>query len=667
MKTDGGLAVGLAQVDSRLGDMAGNVDRMVAAARVAAQQGADLVIYPELCVCGYPPRDLLLDRAFVADVEAATRHLAARVAGGPSLLVGTVYPGPHLRPGHPNLYNAAALLAGGRVREWRAKRLLPAGDVFHEPRWFLPAPPQGPLDLGSTGNGRAGVLICEDLWDEGYTEHPPAELAARGARWMACLSASPYREGILARRLAQARRTGLPTVFVNAVGAQDELIFDGGSFAMDGRGSLLALLPRFEEAVEVVHLADEGDPSWLPPPEGEEDLFNALVLGVRDFMGKNGLRRAVVGLSGGIDSALVTCVAAEALGPQRVTAISIPSRFTDPQSVEAARDLASRLGVDLVTVELEPLHAAAETSLSSLLGPGCGTTAENLQARLRMVVLMAHVNRHGGILLNTSNKTELSLGYGTLYGDMAGTLAVLGDLTKTDVVAVARWCDRHRRSIPPFILDRAPTAELRPHQVDPFDYPVVAPAVEAMVQGVPPSPLACAQEVRAWGQALDASEHKRWQAGIVLKVSDRAFGSGRMMPVTRHWRQACPPPWEIPPDAEGPPGVEAPAPPSEESRPMTDRHPTTMSWDPPKGRRNRPTRRRTWVDVGVGHRALAGPIPRLEDGGQEERSRRDGCRRASRGDPRTHGRARTPRETGGRAHARARGRQPQAGGGQGGG
>ncbi|HEX5715091.1 MAG TPA: NAD(+) synthase, partial [Thermoanaerobaculia bacterium] len=401
-------------------------------------------------------------------------------------------------------------------------RLLPAYDVFHETRWFRPGPPSSPLEIAGR---RVGLLVCEDLWDEGYPEHPAAELAAAGADLLIAISSSPYRRGILARRLGHAARTGLPLVYVNAVGANDELIFDGRSFVTDSTGALLARLPAFREAVEVVDLTASPLELAAEPPL-EEELFEALTLGVKDFAAKNGLRSVFLGLSGGVDSALVACIAAAAVGPGAVTALALPSRHTDPRSTESARELAAVLGISFEVIPLDPLHAAARTAL--LDGIPDGTVDENLQARLRMLVLTAWVNRHGGLLLNTSNKTELSLGYGTLYGDLGGTLSVLGDVTKPEVYAMARWVAAHRVPIPPFILDRPPSAELRPDQVDPFDYPTVAPAVEALVQGNSPD-----IEAAHFHRLLHAAEHKRWQHGVILKVSNRAFGTGRMMPITR--------------------------------------------------------------------------------------------------------------------------------------
>jgi NAD+ synthetase len=323
---------------------------------------------------------------------------------------------------------------------------------------------------------------------------------------------------VLAQRLAQARRPGCPLVYVNLCGGNDELIFDGRSFALDARGEPLAQLAGFAEEVRVVDL-ERDPPLTVVANSLEAEVFQALALGVCDFVTKNRLERVFLGLSGGVDSAVVAAIAAAALGPERVTAVAIPSRYTDPRSTACARELAGALGINFEVVALEPLQAAAEAALDELLQ--AGTAAENIQARLRAMVLMGFVNRYGGLLLNTSNKTELALGYTTLYGDMAGALCPLADLTKPEVVALARWLDTHRTKIPRFILDRPPSAELRPDQVDPFDYPTVAPALEHLV-------LANRSNV-----ALRNSEHKRGQMGVVLKVSPKAFGSGRLMPITR--------------------------------------------------------------------------------------------------------------------------------------
>lgn len=520
------MKIALAQLNPTVGDLAGNVDRCLDALTTARAQGADLVVLPEMVIPGYPPRDILLDTSFVAAIGEATRDLARRAAGGPPMVVGTVVPSSAVTPRHPGLYNAAMLMMDGEARMVAAKRLLPTYDVFFEARWFVPGPALPPFNLGDR---TVGTLICEDLWDEGYPLHPPGELIGAGADLLIAISASPYRRGVLAQRLYHARRAAHPTIYVNAAGAQDELIFDGRSFVLDGEGRLLARLPGFETCVRTVDL--DADPSR--PPAGDDsagddavaDLHRALVLGIQDFARKNGVRRLVLGLSGGVDSSVVAVLAAEAVGPARVTGVAIPSRYTDPRSTSSAERLARALGIGFEIIELERLHAAAEQSLAALLadgeGEGVGTTAENVQARLRMVILMSFVNRYGGLLLNTSNKTELTVGYGTLYGDLAGTLSPIGDLTKPDVYALARWMQAKNPVMDAFILERPPSAELKPDQVDPFDYPKIAPVLEELVQH------------HRSNSALRRAEHKRWHMGIVLKVSEKAFGTGRLIPITR--------------------------------------------------------------------------------------------------------------------------------------
>ena len=509
------MRVALAQINTLVGDLEGNVERCLEAIEIGRSQHAELVILPEMAVPGYPPRDILFDPSFVEAVSTATADLARRAGDGPAAVVGTLQPGDYRPPGHPGLCNGAVLLNKGEVQWVAAKRLLPAYDVFYEPRWFLPGPNLPPVVINDK---RVGFLVCEDLWDEGYEIHPAAELRADGAELLICLAASPYQRQIMDQRLYHARRQQAPLVYVNLVGGNDELIFDGRSFAIDDNGKLTALLAGFQEEIRVVDLAAVR-PLEPVEPRCEEELYQALVLGVRDFVRKNRLERAFLGLSGGIDSAVVATIAAEALGPERVTAVAIPSRYTDPRSTASAQELARALGIQLKVVELERLHRAAEATLADLFE--AGTAAENVQARLRAVILMGFVNRYGGMLLNTSNKTELALGYTTIYGDMAGTLCPLADVQKTEVIRLANWINSTRQLIPSFTLERPPSAELRPGQVDPFDYARLAPELEQRVQ-----------ENRS-DAALRRSEHKRWQAGVILKVSQKAFGTGRMIPITR--------------------------------------------------------------------------------------------------------------------------------------
>ena len=522
IRRTGGFRAALAQINPCVGDLEGNVERCLAAIATARSQDAALVVLPEMAVPGYPPRDILFDPSFVEAVTKANLDLARRARGGPPVVVGSLTPGDRKLPNHPGLYNAALLLDGGEARMVAAKRLLPSHDVFFEPRWFRPGPALSPTGISGK---QVGVLVCEDLWDERYDVHPGAELVADGAELLICISASPYRQGVMEQRLYHARRQSCPLLYVNLCGGNDELVFDGRSFVVDGDGGIIARLTGFEEEVRVVDLeVDREVELEKEAPAGkrensEEELYKALVLGVRDFAQKNRLERVFLGLSGGIDSAVVAVIAAEALGPERVTAIAIPSRYNDPRSTTSARDLADALGIHFGVVELERLHVAAEETLGDLLDRG--VTGENIQARLRAMILMGFVNRYGGMLLNASNKTELALGYATIYGDMAGTLCPIGDVTKPHVIALAHWINSVRGVIPRFILERQPTAELRPGQVDPFDYPKIAPVMERLVQ-----------ENRS-DMTLRRSEHKRWQMGVILKVSEKSFGTGRMIPITR--------------------------------------------------------------------------------------------------------------------------------------
>lgn len=509
------MKLALAQINTTVGDLEGNVGRSVEAAKTAYHQDADLVVLPEMTIPGYPPRDILYDPSFAEAVQAATKDLAWQTRSGPPVLAGTLWPGDHQPPQHPGLYNAAVLLDKGEVKLVAVKQLLPIYDVFHEPRWFLPGKAMLPFELAGE---KIGVLICEDMWDEGYQVHPGRQLREAGATMLICISASPFRQNKFPGRIHNARRQQLPITYLNLVGATDELIFDGRSFVLNESGHSVTSLPAFQEAVEVVDLA-AATPIDEPQLSTERELFEGLALGIRDFSRKNGLSHAFLGLSGGIDSALTAVLAAEALGSDNVTGVAIPSRYSDPRSTDCARELADNLGIGFEIVELEGLHEAAETTLAPWLDGG--TTAENIQARLRAMILMALVNARGGILLNTSNKTELALGYSTLYGDMAGSLCPIADLTKPGVYRLAHWVQEKRGVIPAFIMERPPSAELRPDQVDPFDYHEVAPALEALIhQNQSNAPIR-------------RSEHKRRHIGVILKVSEKAFGTGRFIPITR--------------------------------------------------------------------------------------------------------------------------------------
>ncbi len=502
------MKLALAQINTTVGDLAGNIARILDAARQA--RDADLIVFPELVVPGYPPRDIVYDSSFVDAVVAATEDLARQSKGLPPMLVGSFALSGKKLFLHPALHNIAYLIHDGEMRIAQVKQLLPVYDVFYEPRWFIPGEKTlPPIEIAGK---KLGILICEDMWDEEYPIHPGAELKAMGADALVCMSAAPFHKGSLQDRVHHASRQGLPIAFVDLIGGNDELVFDGGSFIL-GHGKL----NRFEEQVKLFDWNLECG-EWDVERETAQDIFHALVLGMRDFAHKNRLKQAFIGLSGGIDSSVAAVIAAEALGAENLTGIAIPSRYTDPRSTEAARELASNLGIGFEVVELESMHKAMENALGSLAE---GVGGENIQARLRMMILMSYVNQRGGFLVNTSNKTELTLGYSTLYGDMAGAISPLGDVTKPEVYELARYINVTRDIISRYVLERKPSAELKPEQVDPFDYDTLAPELEKMV---------LANESNA---AMRASEHKRGQMGVVLKVSEKAFGSGRMMPITR--------------------------------------------------------------------------------------------------------------------------------------
>ena len=512
------MKLALAQINTTVGDLEGNIRRVLEFARRA--KDADLIAFPEMVVSGYPPRDILYDVSFVEAVEAATQDLAKQAKGLPPLLVGSFARSGKRLYEHPALYNIAYLMRDGEMQAAQVKQLLPVYDVFYEPRWFIAGEKTlPPIDIGGT---KIGVIVCEDMWDEEYPIHPGAELKKMGADMLICMSASPYRRKGHAGRIHHARRQGLPIAFVNLVGGNDQLVFDGGGFALDNDGNEIKLMDRFEERVVCFNTKD----TRVTKGEAieEKEIFDALVLGIRDFARKNHLQNAFIGMSGGIDSSAAAVIAAEALGAQNVTGIAMPTRFTDARSTESARELAERLGMRLEIFEMENMRVAVDQFLGEQRSEGVG--GENIQARLRMLILMSYVNQHKGFLVNTSNKTELTLGYSTLYGDIAGTISPLGDLTKTEVYELARWINsefgiQNSELIPKFVLERKPSAELRENQVDPFDYDVVSPELEKLV---------LANQSNA---AMRASEHKRWQMGIVLKVSGKSFGSGRLMPITR--------------------------------------------------------------------------------------------------------------------------------------
>jgi NAD+ synthase/NAD+ synthase (glutamine-hydrolysing) len=555
------MRLALGQMNATIGDFAGNAAKIESLWQEAEAARADLLLVPEMALCGYPARDLLDRPSFHAEAARVLGELARR-AGKTALLAGTFLPNP-ARTGKP-LFNAAVLLRNGRIAAVAKKCLLPAYDVFDEVRHFEPA--ESPT-LVRIGGRKIGLTICEDLWNDKdffrqrrlYRDDPGETLLARGADLIVNVSASPFSEGkprLRRRMLARlARDGGVPVAYVNLVGGNDELVFDGGSMALDGRGRIRARAALFEEDFVVVDLDERNvtpvsgsEPADLPDDaedEPLESLRRALVLGIRDYARKCGFQTAVVGLSGGIDSALVGALAVDALGADNVTGLALPSRYSSEGSVTDARALARALGIRLEIVPIEPLFAAAKAALAPLFaGRPEDVTEENLQARIRGMLLMAFSNKLGPLLLTTGNKSELAVGYCTLYGDMAGGLAPISDLPKMRVYALSRHLNRRagREVIPASTLEKAPSAELRPGQTDQDSLPpyeLLDRVLEGLVERNR-TPAAVARETGApealaagIARQIDRAEYKRQQAAPGLKVSTKAFGSGRRIPIAQ--------------------------------------------------------------------------------------------------------------------------------------
>ena len=547
------MRVALAQLNPTVGDLPGNRRLIEEAASKAAAAGAELVLAPELCLTGYPPMDLLEREGFVRDQLRELDALAAasrRIA----IAVGAVLPAEN--GGHKRWRNCAVLLAGGRRVAERAKSLLPAYDVFDENRYFQAAEARMPAAMSEDGPS-LGLTVCEDTWSSEipYGVDPVGELAAAGADVVLNLSASPFHVGKAAQRrrmiAALAQRHGVPILFCNQVGGNDELVFDGASFAVDARGRMLAALPHFEPALEVVDLEAPGldlEPDAVTDPEPAAQLEAGLVLGIRDYFRKQGLPPgAVIGISGGIDSAVTAHLAVEALGSDRVLGVLMPGPFSSEHSVADAEALARNLGIEHRRVDIGPVYEAYRGVFAQLFGEkdDYGITQQNIQSRIRGATLMAVSNAEGRLVLATGNKSELSLGYCTLYGDTVGGVAVLGDVYKRDVYALARHANRAGERIPQNALDKPPSAELAPDQLDTDDLPpyeVLDAVLEQAIEGrldasrITPPPGVDTDTVRRIVERLYRNEYKRRQAPLVLRVSSKAFGSGRRLPIVHRYR-----------------------------------------------------------------------------------------------------------------------------------
>lgn len=539
------MRIAIAQLNSHIGNFEGNVSRILEAVAEARSQGAELIVFPELSVCGYPPRDFLEFDDFIRRVNDAITQLAAATQGF-AILVGAPTRNP--LPEGKDLFNSAYFLADGQVRHIRHKTLLPTYDIFDEYRYFEPS---HHFEVIEYRGKRLAVTICEDLWNVGnenplYTVCPMDEMMAQNPDLMLNLSASPFSYAHAEDRMhvlrTNVQRYNLPLFYCNQVGAQTEVIFDGGSVVMSPNGNVFDEMPYFEECVRTYELDEvmAGNRNNEQPRHKLALIHDALLLGLRDYFGKLGLKKAIVGLSGGIDSAVVTVLAARALGPDNVRVLLMPSQYSSEHSIADARELAENLGIQY---DILPLQSVYEAYLDLLEphfeGLPFNITEENIQARIRGMLLMAFSNKFGHILLNTSNKSEMAVGYGTLYGDMCGGLSVIGDVYKTEVFALAEYINKDGEVIPQNTITKPPSAELRPNQKDSDSLPPYDQLDQVLFQYIenregPRELIAMGFDetlVRRTLRLVNINEFKRHQTAPVLRVSDKAFGVGRRMPI----------------------------------------------------------------------------------------------------------------------------------------
>ena len=544
------MKIALVQINAVVGDFPGNAKRILAGYREALEKGAELVVTPELSLVGYPPRDLVFKSQFIPRCLQALDYLKDEVGEVP-LLVGYVDRSGK-RPGRA-FRNAVAWLEGGQIRERIYKTLLPTYDVFDEWRYFEPNEECRTVEFKGK---KVGVTICEDIWTEDflyrplYEREPVAELVAEGADLLVNLSASPFAlNKPVARRdlfASVAKEAGVPLVYCNAVGGQDQLIFDGHSAVVDGDGEVMASLSGFREEVEVVDVGAKTEGMMWPELDENAQLYEALVLGMRDYAGKCGFREACLGLSGGIDSAVTAALAAEALGAENVRGLTMPSRFSSEGSVDDSFKLAKNLGIRCEEVPIgEVFEEVKKAMLPVFDGAQEDVTEENMQARIRGLFLMSLSNKTGSLLLTTGNKSELAVGYCTMYGDMCGGLAAISDLPKTTVYELARWMNREREVIPWDTIEKPPSAELAPDQKDQDSLPpyemldgILELYVEQQMSG---SDIIEHHEfeetiVRWVQRRVDLNEWKRHQAAPGLRVTSKAFGVGRRMPIVQNFQ-----------------------------------------------------------------------------------------------------------------------------------
>mgnify|MGYP001565034664 FL=1 len=533
------MKIALCQINPTVGAINQNKKIILETYNRAIDLEADVIVFPELAIIGYPPQDLLLRDRFIINAQNALNEIAQK-STIPVILGNTLIE-------DNKLYNCAFICENGEIVSHYKKRLLPTYDVFDEARYFAAGNKHCIVELAIDGkNTKIGLQICEDLWDKNYSCDLAKELKESGAEIIINISASPYRVDKLLDRCeliqTKAKDNSIPYIYCNLVGAQDELIFDGQSLAYNENGQLIAQGKSFEEEIVMVDLS-LNKPMNLKVLQREEKIYNALVLGVKDYFKKTNHSEAVIGLSGGIDSSLTASIAVDALSKENVHGVSMPSKFSSQHSKDDAKLLSENLGVDYRTISIESIVSSFEQSLkASYNGSESGVAEENIQARARGSIIMALSNKFNWLVLSTGNKTELAMGYCTLYGDMNGGLAVISDLSKTDVYALSKWVNKNAgfERIPLSSIEKPPSAELRPEQVDPFDYDVVSPLVSSLIDDEKsPSELikegADPELVKDISNRIRINEYKRRQAAPGLKVTSKAFGMGRRVPIINQY------------------------------------------------------------------------------------------------------------------------------------
>jgi len=528
----------ICQINPSLGDFKGNKEKILKYISTSKSLNADIIVFPELAICGYPPLDLIREDGFIMENDLALNEVA-NFSTVP-VIIGCI------RTEKNALYNSAALCFDGKLQKYCDKILLPNYDVFDEKRFFQSGSRPKVFKVPINDKLRKiGIQICEDMWDDEYDCKVSAIQKEMGAELIINISASPYQENKISNRIehvsVKAKQLRLPFVYCNMIGGQEELIFDGSSFAISKEGILLSQARSFVEDLKIVNLSSNKK-NISSMMCREEEIFNALCLGVKDYFLKTGHKKTVLGLSGGIDSALVASIAVGALGKNNVCGISLPSKFSSAHSLDDAKQLASNLGIEYQVIKIHSIIESFDTTLKpSFKNENSNIAEENIQSRVRGNLLMAIANKFGWLVLSTGNKTELALGYCTLYGDMIGALSVIADLSKNDVYALSKWINKHYQNIIPInSLLKPPSAELSPNQVDPFDYSIISPLVDDIIEKQKPFSILINEGydeslVHDIYKKIKLNEYKRRQAPPGLRVSSKAFGMGRRLPIVNNF------------------------------------------------------------------------------------------------------------------------------------